>query len=743
MKPTLTADEEKHLKVIVEHFEDEDRTTRQRQILQWRRLKLFWDGFSHHYYSEVAHDWRIYNPDSGENNDQEHYDKPVNIFRAYLESIIAALSATIPSIKCYPDDAENQLDLMTAKASDKIAELIYRHNDVILIWLHALYIFCTEGMVACYTYSKSDEKFGTYKENKFEKVNEITKEKKCPECAFGFDSASVGNSPTAVCPNCETEVIPVETEVEIEVTKLVGTTQNPKTRQCMEVYGGTYVQIPNYAKKQEDCPYLIFKFETHYSNARNQYNHIRDKIHEERTSSGEEYERYARANVQYQGEQAENNVTIKNVWLRPSAFEVLVEEKDSKHFKGKFPKGLKAVFVNDIFAEVVIEELDDHWTLTHNPLSDFIHHDPIGLSLVSTQEITNDLISLVLQTIEHGIPQTFADTRVVSFAGYKTLEVAPGAIYPATAPSGRTLSDGFHEVKTATLSQEVLPFAQQIQNLAQLVSGALPSLFGGQIEGSKTASEYNMSRTQALQRQQNTYRIFSTWWKQIFGKVIPSYIKNMKEDEKFVAKDESGNFINVFIRRSETEGKIGNIELDPSENLPMTWMQRKDAIMNLIQLNNPQLLQMLFAPENISQIKEAIGLTSIFIPGEDDKAKQYDEIKQLLDSKPIEVAPTEEFMLAVMQAQEQGLEPPPPEETPSVEVDPIFDNHQIEFTIIRNWMVSPAGREAKIKNPDGYRNCLLHAKGHHLAMIEQQPQAPVEGESNVPVEPATESAPAV
>jgi hypothetical protein len=96
-----------------------------------------------------------------------------------------------------------------------------------------------------------------------------------------------------------------------------------------------------------------------------------------------------------------------------------------------------------------------------------------------------------------------------------------------------------------------------------------------------------------------------------------------------------------------------------------------------------------------------------------------------------------------MQAQEQGLEPPPPEETPSVEVDPIFDNHQIEFTIIRNWMVSPAGREAKIKNPDGYRNCLLHAKGHHLAMIEQQPQAPVEGESNVPVEPATESAPAV
>ena len=51
------------------------------------------------------------------------------------------------------------------------------------------------------------------------------------------------------------------------------------------------------------------------------------------------------------------------------------------------------------------------------------------------------------------------------------------------------------------------------------------------------------------------------WWKNIFGKVIPMYIKEMKDDEKQVKKDEFGNFVNVFIRMAELQGKIGYVEL--------------------------------------------------------------------------------------------------------------------------------------------------------------------------------------
>src|SRR6186713_2497660 len=112
----LSEELKNQLKQIIDHFDDEDRAVRDRQIKQWRKLKLLWENVQHTYFSEVAHDWRM--PDVGagtDESDQGFYDKPVNIFRAYLESIIAALSITVPPITCYPDDADNPLDVITAK----------------------------------------------------------------------------------------------------------------------------------------------------------------------------------------------------------------------------------------------------------------------------------------------------------------------------------------------------------------------------------------------------------------------------------------------------------------------------------------------------------------------------------------------------------------------------------------------------------------------------------------------------
>jgi hypothetical protein len=66
-------------------------------------------------------------------------------------------------------------------------------------------------------------------------------------------------------------------------------------------------------------------------------------------------------------------------------------------------------------------------------------------------------------------------------------------------------------------------------------------------------------------------------------------------------------------------------------------------------------------------------------------------------------------------------------ELPSVEIDPDFDVHPIEFEIVRKWANGEAGRQAKIDNPDGYKNVLLHGKLHLMeiqkAMMQQQMQA--------------------
>lgn len=723
------------LKQIVDHFDDEDRAVRDRQIKTWRRLKLLWENIQHVYFSEVAHDWRI--PESlrsGQDSDQGYYDKPVNIYRAYLESIIAALSVTVPPVTCYPDDAENPLDVVTAKAGNKVAELIFRHNDAPLFWLHALFVFCTEGMTACYTYAKESKEYGEYEERKYEDINQTTQQMMCPMCGMemadpevmdlqedkfapGEEDVLANTIDQEMCPNCAQMVIPDRINKTSTITRLVGVTKHPKSRVCMEVYGGLFVKVPVWARNQSECSYLIYSYETHFANVLERYPELHDKINRG-GAQYDMYEQWGRISPQYRGEQPLNNVTVRNCWLRPCAYNVLKKD-EADELRKMFPNGTKVVVIDDFVAAANNEALDDNWTLTYNPLSDYIHFDPLGLLLTSVQDITNDLISLVLQTIEHGIPQTFADPKVLNFNAYRNSEVIPGGIYPATPKSGRPLGEGFYEVKTATLSQEVLPFAQKVQEIGQTVSGALPSLFGGQMSGSRTASEYSMSRSQALQRLQTTWKMLTTWWKTIFGKAIPLYIKVMKDDEKQVKKDEFGNFVNTFIRRSELEGKIGSVELEANENLPITWNQQKDAIMELFQLNNDQVMQTLASPENMPYIKRAIGLNDYIIPGEDDRQKQYEEIQLLVASEPIEMPPDPMMM---MQAQQMGQPPPPPQRLPSIEVDQDVDNHELEADICRRWLVSDAGRMCKLDNPPGYENVLLHMKMHKDIIMQQMMQ---------------------
>lgn len=721
----LTEKEKGLLKQVVDHFDKEDTATRYRQIRMWRKLKFLWDNLQHTYFSEIAHDWRV--PDSQNvSDDQAYYDKPVNIFRALLESIIAALSVNTPAITCYPDDATDELDLATAEAGDKIAQLIYRHNDVPLLWLHSLFIFCTEGMLAAYSYPDTKNEFGTYEEPKYEEVTTLVTTQTCPECKAVLGDGTLPEGEQDTCPACGAVVTPfTETDNSIENVQ-IGTELKAKTRVILDVYGGLYVKVPAYARKQSDCPYLIWSYETHYSNVLEKYPELRGKF-DAGGSATDTYEKWGRLSPQYKGEYPQNNVTVRNAWLRPSAFNVLKED-ETELLKKKYPTGAKVVLVNDNVAEADEEALDDYWTLSYNPLADYIHFDPIGLLLVSVQEIFNDLVSLTVQTVEHGIPQTFADPRALDFQAYKDQEVIPGGVYPAKMQPGRPLSDSFHEVKTATLSGEVLPFTQKVQEAGQLVSGALPSLFGGsQAAGSRTAAEYSMSRAQALQRLQNPWKILTIWWKNIFGKAIPMFIRNMQTDERMVDKNKLGGFINTFIRKVETLGKIGRVELEASDQIPLTWIQQKEAIMELFKLNNDKVLEALASPENIPYLKRAFGLPDYEIPGEDDRAKQYEEITQLVNSEPISIPGGMTVAGEVI----------PDQQFPSVEVDPDIDNHAIEGEICRSWLISAVGRQTKLDNKLGYLNVLLHYKQHKDAMA----AAMVPPDGMVPPQPTNEEQP--
>ncbi len=728
MKQEISEELQTAIKSLIDRFDQDEQAVRQRQIRLWKKLELYWNGITHIYYDEVAHDWRVY--DNYGTDDAGYYNKPINVYRAYLETIIAAMSATVPAIKCKPDDADVIADVLTARGGTKIAELVYEHIDAPLLWIKALWCYCIYGMIAAYNYTAEDEEYGTVKVAQYKDEEVDVQNKYCPNCGQMISQPELDlsksmiqaekdefdpgdedillhdqlNQGKFICSNCMVQMDPEIREEKIIVQRLTGEIHKPKARQCVEINGGLYVKVPNYARCQKDTPYIGYEYETHISNVYKCYPDLRDKVSEGSLAGGyNEYEKWGRLNPQYYGEYPKATPTVRNWWLRSSAFESLADDELRKEVKKKFPNGCKVVFVNDTFAEAKNESLDDHWTLTYNPLSEYIHFDPAGLGLTSIQEVTNDLISLILQTIEHGIPQTFADPSVLSFDEYGKAEVRPGDIYQAKAKGGKSLSDGFYQISTATLSQEVEPFGQRVQEYGQFVSGALPSLFGGnQANSSRTAAQYSMSRNQALQRLQLPWKMINFWWKGIFSKVIPAYIKNMLDDERIV-KEEHGSFINIVIKKSELDGKLGDITLESSQELPITWGQKREILMNLLEMNNPEILASLGAPENIAMLNDLIGLSDLSMPGESDREKQFEEIDLLIKSAP--------------------LQPPSPQGPGQSSIPPEFevDNHQVQAEICRHWLVSEAGRQVRIDNQEGYTNVLLHLQ-EHMQMLQQLTQ---------------------
>jgi hypothetical protein len=63
-------------------------------------------------------------------------------------------------------------------------------------------------------------------------------------------------------------------------------------------------------------------------------------------------------------------------------------------------------------------------------------------------------------------------------------------------------------------------------------------------------------------------------------------------------------------------------------------------------------------------------------------------------------------------------DPMMPEQS-SIQFDSIFDNLEITFEVVRKWVISEAGRQAKTDNEAGYRNVLLYGSSIKQFLMQQ------------------------
>ena len=700
------------LSSLLQKCELEDEAVHYAWVRKAKRLELYFNNIVTLFWDNLQNDWSIPNWD-----DKEAEGVPpriINIYRPHGESIIAALTVGVPSVLFFPSDADNADDIDKAENFSSLAKLVQKHNKAKLLYIKILSIFFNQGTPFVYTYSKTDRKFGFYQVEETSLESQTSYNHECPICGQQFGEGSQ-DSTSMQCPSCgqqvNTEVTPqtVQVPVPIQVNK-------EKARVIIDPFGVLNVKVPYSARTQEHCGFLILKFDQSIASLRsifcipgpNGEEPLVEGI--ESTTADTSVDSSVRYPSVFLNNQPQNTAVVRCVWYRPWQFELIVGSKEGLYrqevdaIKQKYPMGVYVIYINNEAVEINGEDMDDHWTMGLDPRSASIHGEPLGTNLAMIQDINAEIDELELQTMEHGISELFIASDAIDFNKYANNQAKPGNITQTFKEPGKNIGDNFFETRTAQLSPEVAALTQKYKNLAEFVTGDFPTVYGGSVPGTSTATEYTKSQNQALQRLGTISAIASQLWADVIGKAVKEYAQVLNYDEKLTEKN-AGGFQSTNIDHMALKvGEVGECEPEFSELLPISSGQIKDTLMQLVQSKDEMLMALLSHPQNNELIKKALGIPELYIPGINDRTKQYREISLLLQQQP-QQSPNSPL------GAESSI---PPEE---------FDDHNVEMEVCKVWLNSSKGQKAKDENPPGYQNVVLHWKAHQM-MLQMVTQAP-------------------
>jgi hypothetical protein len=723
-QPTAVPEDWKSLLTsLLQTCEKEDDAVHYAWIRKAKRLELYFNNITTLFWDNLTSDWTIPNWD-----DKEAEGVPpriINIYRPHGESIIAALSVGVPSVLFFPADADNADDIDKAENFSALAKIVQKHNKAKLLYIKILSILFNQGTPFIYSYAKKDRKFGFYQVEETSLEEQTSYLHNCPVC--GYEYGELGEEPIqSPCVGCgqqiTTEVTPQVKQVAVPIQ-----VNKEKGRVIIEPFGVLNVKVPYAARTVEQCGYLILKFDQSVASLRSIFcvpgpagekpliEYIESSTADTSTDQAVRYPSV------FLNNQPQNTAVVKCVWYRPWQFEAVVGKGESHHrdvvdaIRQKYPEGCYVIYIGNDAVEINGEDLDDHWTIGLDPRSSSIHAEPLGTNLAMIQDISAEIDELELQTMEHGISELFIASDAIDFKRYGDAQAKPGNVTQAFKEPGRGIGENFFETKTSELSPEVIGLNAKYRNLAEFVTGDFPTVYGGSVPGSSTATEYTKSQNQALQRLGTVSAIAAFLWAEVVDKAVREYASFLEYDEKLVEKSAAGfNTTNVD-HMALNRGEVGQCEPEFSELLPVSPMQIKDTIMGLMQVKDPMVMALLSHPQNNELVKKALSIPELYIPGINDRTKQYREISMMMEQQP---APSPNSPL--------GMEPSiAPEE---------FDDHLVEMEVCKVWLNSSKGQKAKQENPAGYQNVVLHWKAHQMM---QQMRTDVPNETPPGVEPDT------
>ena len=750
---------------LVLELASESEISRRAEIRRIKQAHQFWRGLQYLWWSERDQNWHLpfeqKATDESSLEDMPRYEFVTNIYQAFGLSIISVLSQDIPRVRFFPQSAETEADVSSAKSASEVSKLIERNNRIGNLIVEEAFHLWTGGKVGAYVrYVVDGQRFGFHPETELDERQvkigggwicgecgaETAEQNINRDCGDGHRKASRQpdrNRPAGrelqrpdeigpagpfesqdkrelqtCCAGCgalltEENYVPEEV---VTVPAGVRTTRVANGQEVVTIVGALELKTPPWANEIHEYPFLQWNMEVHQARLRAAYPHAARRIGAP-VASGDsaQYERLARLEqsqggpVTAGGDFNPNLITFQRTWLRPWAFYQLDDEALRDELLAIFPDGCYAAFAGDVYCESRNENMDDHWRVMHAMPGDGSSGRPaLGDALISVQERFNTLSNLQIETYEYGIPPIYADSEVLDFDALQSQTAEPGAHYPAKAKPGQSLAAGFFQPQASRVPPDLAGHAADLMGpVAQFLTGAFPALFGGAMTNTSTAAGYAMARDQAMGRIGLVWRRMKFFHADLMLAAVDCFRKNRPGDVEVTLLGPGAAFESKWIRLVDLKGELFSYP-ETDEQYPTQWADQRTVLMQLMANPDPRLQAVLGDPSNLGLLKRLIGLDELVIPDEESRTKQYREIAQLLQEQPVVRADSGT-------GAEQML--------PSIVPDEFADNHAVELDACKRWFSSDAGQIAKIEVPAGYANVRAHAQMHEQFLRKQRLEA--------------------
>ena len=625
-----------------------------------------------------------------------------NIYLGYAKSFMSVFSQNGAGIRFEPEDPRSAVDIRAAKAAEKMKRVIEKFNDPKEFQIEVARLLWTDGRVIAYARYVTDGQ------------------------RFGFEDESY--------PDEATEGVQNDGEQMEQRVKIA------KGRELIDVGGVLEWKVPIATRDIHEWPYAQNSKEFDISLVKAMYPWVADKIVAGAHGNEEELvARNARIGaaegtmvLSQEGDSLAHLITRDKFWIRPGAFLGLPKsDPDRNELMDRFPDGCQVTFAGGVYCESRNESMDDHLSVVHAIPGDGQARPSLGHAMVPIQESFNEAMNLTEDYLRYGIPNTWVDQEAIDIDAIQEQEAAPGQYQPMNRKTGEAVGDHFWQEAPAVMSPELPSWIQLLQgDLSQFITGQFPAVFGGEMENNDTAKGYQIAQAAAMGITGLTWMPFKTFYANVMLQAVRIAAVNRTNDVSATVQGKRGDEV-VTVQIEDLKGNLLAFP-DSDENFPESWTQKRNTLMAV--LSSPAaaaFMPMLEDPTNVRIVRDLIGLEDIVDPREDPEVKQLSEIDQMLQEPPVPnmEGMAQHAMIEQQAAQTTGLPVPPPKPEAvlksSVDIDPDYDNHMVEFQTVVSWINSPEGQKAKVENPSGFMNVRLHGLAHKALLQAQMAPPPM------------------